>query len=534
MNPIHSQGREEGIPWVWVTGGSLTALILLLIVFGIIILVNGLTAFWPSSIAAINDPAKIEWGTIVRVERKEDGSKKALVFTGNHDLTGEDFRYVDTTLVSKPSTDDAIWFVERLEWGPFIGRIIAVNNQPMNSEMLSTSLEASRKRRDGISDFESREIRPINVQMEKTRLEVRSLQRMQANHSSPSDISQQLEESRRRLSELTKLYDEAAKALLRLRSEDAKHTITLETRSSQQITLPLSSVVRAFVPNRESWLGKLGIYGDRLWEFVTAYPREANTAGGIFPVIFGTVVLTLLMTAAVLPFGVLAAVFIREIAAQGTFVSIVRIAVGNLAGVPSIVYGVFGLGFFCYTIGASVDQLFFSDKLPTPTFGTGGILWASLTLALLTVPVVIVSTEEALAAVPRTLREASYGCGATRLQTLMRVVIPKAIPGIMTGMILAMARGMGEVAPLIMTGVVKLAPALPIDSVFPYIHLDRSFMHLGFHIYDLGFQSRSAEATRPLVFASTLLLITLVLALNLTAIRVRSRLRKRFEGRGAF
>jgi phosphate transport system permease protein len=244
--------------------------------------------------------------------------------------------------------------------------------------------------------------------------------------------------------------------------------------------------------------------------------------------------MTLIMTIVVLPAGVMAAIYMREIARQGFLVSVVRVAVGNLAGVPSIVYGIFGLGFFCYGWGAQIDELFFRDKLPSPTFGTGGVLWASLTLALLTLPVVIVSTEEALQAVPRSLREGSYGCGATRLQTLMRVVIPRAMPGVMTGVILAMARGMGEVAPLLVTGVVKLAPQLPVDGDFPFFHLERSFMHLGFHIYDVGFQSRSAEVSRPMVFASTGLLVGLVFVLNLVAIRVRSRLRRRFEGRGAF
>jgi len=235
-----------------------------------------------------------------------------------------------------------------------------------------------------------------------------------------------------------------------------------------------------------------------------------------------------LMSIAVVPFGVLAALYLREYAKSGPLVSSVRIAINNLAGVPSIVFGVFGLGFFSYIIGARIDDLFFSAKLPSPTFGTGGILWASLTLALLTLPVVIVATEEALAAVPSSMREGSYACGASKWQTIRRIVLPRAMPGVMTGMILAMARGAGEVAPLMLVGAVKLAPELPIDTIFPYVHLERSFMHLGFHIYDLGFQSQNSEAAKPMVLTTTLLLIVIIFFLNTLGVYLRSRLRRKF------
>jgi phosphate transport system permease protein len=230
------------------------------------------------------------------------------------------------------------------------------------------------------------------------------------------------------------------------------------------------------------------------------------------------------------PLGVLAALYLREYAKAGFVVSAVRIAINNLAGVPSIVFGVFGLGFFCYLFGGTIDQVFFSAKLPSPTYGTGGILWAALTLALLTLPVVIVATEEALAAVPNSMREGSYACGGSKWQTIRRIVLPRAMPGITTGMILAMARGAGEVAPLMLVGAVKLAPELPLDGTFPYVHPERSFMHLGFHIYDLAFQSQNSEAAKPMVFTTTMLLITIVVALNLAAIAVRACLHRRFKG----
>jgi phosphate transport system permease protein len=240
--------------------------------------------------------------------------------------------------------------------------------------------------------------------------------------------------------------------------------------------------------------------------------------------------MTLLMSIAVVPFGVLAALYLREYAKAGAIVSAVRIAINNLAGVPSIVFGVFGLGFFCYIVGASIDRAFFAESLPNPTFGKGGLIWASLTLALLTLPVVVVATEEALAAVPRSMREGSYACGASKWQTIRRIVLPRAMPGIMTGFILAIARGAGEVAPLMLVGAVKLAPALPIDGSAPYVHPERSFMHLGFHIYDVGFQSQNSEAAKPMVFTTTLLLITIIALLNIAAIRVRTRLRRKFVG----
>jgi len=196
--------------------------------------------------------------------------------------------------------------------------------------------------------------------------------------------------------------------------------------------------------------------------------------------------------------------------------------------VPSIVFGVFGLGFFVYLVGGSIDRLFFPEALPTPTFGTGGILWGALTLALLTVPVVIVATEEGLAAVPREIREGSLALGATKFETTWKIVVPASAPGMLTGIILAMARAAGEVAPLMIVGMVKLAPSLPIDGHYPYLHLERKFMHLGFHIYDIGFQSPNVEATKPLVFATALLLVGIVVLMNLLAIGIRNRLRERY------
>jgi phosphate transport system permease protein len=314
-----------------------------------------------------------------------------------------------------------------------------------------------------------------------------------------------------------------------LNAENARYVLLLETADGQEKRLTLDEIVRAYPANRLGTGGRLGVYASRWGEFLGDEPRESNMEGGVLPAIFGTVVMTLIMSLIVVPFGVMAALYLREYAKPGPLVSIVRIAINNLAGVPSIVFGVFGLGFFCYTIGAGIDELLFAERLPSPTYGTGGLLWASLTLALLTLPVVIVATEEALSAVPRSMREGSYACGASKWQTIRRIVLPRAMPGIMTGMILAIARGAGEVAPLMLVGAVKLAPQMPVDGEFPFLHAERSFMHLGFHIYDLGFQSSNSEAAKPMVFTTTLLLIGIVVLLNVVAIWVRSRLRRKFS-----
>ena len=300
--------------------------------------------------------------------------------------------------------------------------------------------------------------------------------------------------------------------------------------SGRETSVALADVVRVYHPNAMSFPAKCGHYLAKIGELLWDNPRESNTEGGLFPAIFGTVMLIVLMAAACFPLGVLAGIYLGEYAKDGLLVRMVRIAVNNLAGIPSIVYGIFGLGFFVYGVGGLLDRCFFPERAAagTPTFGTGGILWASLTLGLLTVPVVIVSTEEAPRAIPRGIREGSLALGATKFQTLLRVLVPMASPGMTTGFILAMARAAGEVAPLMITGVVKLAPQLPLDGSFPFFHLDRKFMHLGFDIYDMGFQSPNVEASKPMVYVTTLLLLVIVLAMSSVAIWLRNRMRTRY------
>ena len=442
--------RREGALQVWMTAAAVAASLLMVAGLLLLVLVNGLGYFWPRDVARLElvdgqviigeivgrEPIPDMGATLTGATASASGPRYRIQLkTGNRDVYGLDYRWVDEDAIAALGYPEDITVFERRAWGNLYGVVLEENA-------------------DG--------------------------------------YEVQLADGRTRW----------------LRAQD---------------------VVDSWRPNAMTTGQKLVAYAVNVWEFLTGEPRESNTEGGIFPALFGTVLMVFLMTLAAVPLGVLAALYLREYAGQGPLVSLVRVAVNNLAGVPSIVYGVFGLGFFVYGVGGTLDRLLFSDQLPTPTFGTGGILWASLTMALLTVPVVIVATEEGLAAVPGSLREASLALGATRWETVRHVILPRVLPAVITGAILAIARAAGEVAPLMLTGVVKVAPALAIDGTAPFVHLYRKFMHLGFHIYDAGFQSPNVEAARPMVFATTLVLLALITGLNLVAVVLRHRLRERYQ-----
>jgi phosphate transport system permease protein len=252
------------------------------------------------------------------------------------------------------------------------------------------------------------------------------------------------------------------------------------------------------------------------WEFFVKAPEMGMTAGGIFPAIFGTVALVLLMTIAVVPLGVLTAVYLHEYAKPDSKMArLIRVAVANLAGVPSIVFGLFGLGFFIHFIGGGIDKLLLGGEV---AWGQPAIIWASLTLAVLTLPVVIVSTEEALRAVPDDYREASLALGGTKWQTIRKIVLPHSVPGILTGSILAVSRGAGEVAPIMFTGAAYFLPYLPTK-------LNDQFMELGYHIFVMSTQSPDVEGTKPILYGTVLVLLMLTFVLNLLAILIRSKIR---------
>lgn len=544
-----------GEPFLWALGGALALGIMLIAGFLAMIFWNGASTFWPKPVhvVTLTDGKKVAGepfrsenfhpsGEIVeklpeatRHKIASDGgiADRTLYRIGNYDIYNEDFRWVSSFNVSQIERPADFYYIERQEWGPFVGKVAAVSLDGQkrsaaelpHGELLRHQRQA-RERFEAIRKIEKSDIGVVNHGINQQRLRLRKAQlTLPADSAELRDIERDVGA---RVAEYEAQYKELAERAGSIRAVDGKNLITLEEVGGATKEIPLSLIVRLYPANDLSFLDKVGIYLSRWGEFLSSEPREANTEGGVLPAIFGTVMMTLLMVVIVAPFGVITALYLREYARQGRLVAAVRIAVNNLAGVPSIVYGVFGLGFFAYTVGTTVDQLFFIERLPNPTFGTGGILWAALTLALLTVPVVIVASEEALAAVPRSMREGSLACGASKWQTIRYVVLPKALPGIMTGMILAMARGAGEVAPLMLVGVVKLAPELPVDSFAPYVHLERSFMHLGFHIFDVGFQSRNSEAGKPMVFVTTLLLLGLIVLMNSFAIYVRNRLKRRY------
>jgi phosphate transport system permease protein len=549
--------RARGEPFTWALGGALALGCIMIAGFLLLVLWNGAVTFLPKPIVAVTltdgaitagEPTRSELyrptaetvaklaPELQQVIRDNDGfASRTLFRVGNYDLYNEDFRWVSDFEIVKSETPVDLLFAERVEWGPLVARLTsimidgqAIGVSGVRDARFTAAHAAARANRARLAAIEKHEIGEINHELESLRLAARKVELDEGRDSPAFAAAQRTLDERSRIlqDEYKRLADEVAT----LRAANDRQTVTFVEIGGREKAMPLDAIVRVYPANDIGFLDKVGIYLSRWWEFISEEPREANTEGGILPAIFGTAAMTLLMVIAVAPFGVITALYLREYAKQGRLVSIVRISVNNLAGVPSIVYGVFGLGFFAYVLGGSIDQLFYAERLPNPTFGTGGLLWASFTLALLTVPVVIVATEEALTAVPRSMREGSLACGASKWQTIKYIVLPRALPGIMTGIILAMARGAGEVAPLMLVGVVKLAPELPIDGYFPFVHLERSFMHLGFHIFDVGFQSRNSEAGKPMVFVTTMLLIGLIFVMNLTAILVRNRLKRKFVG----
>jgi phosphate transport system permease protein len=555
----------QGQPMVWLTGGGLVVCLAMIIGLLALVVYQGMGTFWPGHVFQLHTVEGERYlGEVIRVETyrpeasvlaalpegargraqaflDENGgqAKRQLIRTANFDLTQTRQHWVTDFEIVEESQPEWALVVERANNdGRFIGmpRAFLVDGQVVASEpaeILAKCREyrdAVHQRVDEAERLRNKDIGAVSRKLEAARLD---LKQAELDHG---DLSAQYTAAKRRLDEVSTWSDQEMTRLRgeieSLEKENNRFQLRMQAVNREPPDpvkdLPLAVVLRVYPANQLSFWDRMGIYLARWWEFLSDDPRAVNTEGGVFPAIWGTAAMTILMSLAVVPFGVLAALFLREYAKAGPLISAIRISINNLAGVPSIVFGVFGLGFFCYIIGASIDNLFFQAKLPTHTFGTGGLLWASLTLALLTLPVVIVATEEALAAVPSSMREGSYACGASKWQTIRRIVLPRAMPGILTGMILAMARGAGEVAPLMLVGASKWTSKLPVDDVFPYVHPERSFMHLGFQIYDVGFQSPDSEAAQPLVFTTTLLLIMLIVTLNAAAMWLRSRLRRRY------
>ena len=542
---------KSGAPGVWMSAGAVSIAVIMTIGLLLMIGIRGLGYFWPADLVQARyqipgQEARLIVGELVQEEEvsrarlksagfpvTEEGPEfmtRDLIKVGNREVYGSDFSWVIGEWLTDHSYPKDLVALERREWGNFYGYIVSVKESgkviaegeaawPVLQERLARGNHLAEK----LATLEKKDISAINHGLERLRLQTRKLElegRLDATAQADIDAERAALEAR---------YQALEGELVSLHGEVDRDSLVVREVGGEEKEISLGKLVKALQPNNMSVFAKLGTYFSNLWSFLSDDPREANTEGGIFPAIFGTVMMTILMAIIVTPFGVLAAVYLREYAKQNTLTRIIRIAVNNLAGVPAIVYGVFGLGFFVYVLGGSLDRLFFPEALPAPTLGTPGLLWASLTLAILAVPVVIVATEEGLARIPRALREGSLALGATKSETLWKVVLPMASPAMMTGLILAVARAAGEVAPLMLVGVVKLAPALPLDGNYPYLHLDQKIMHLGFHIFDVGFQSPNVEAARPLVYATAMLLVLVIALLNVSAVTLRNHLREKYK-----
>lgn len=534
---------------MWATGGALAVMLLLTTILLVVVLYNGLGVFWPDAVAEVTlaDGSRV-LGEPIRSDRDPDTEVVSVQFkTGNREFAPErqDFRWYKQEAIRELKYPADVYVLERMANGNFFGYLkslttpnLQVSEQGRWASRFAAALDAVRSKHTAEVKPIARELSSLSDQLQEIRYAIlkveyrkKSLVADQTPAAALKPLDAQLAALHTATDRIKQESDELVHVQQKHETAIRENVAIFADPSGKTYTIPLIDVVRFYQPNSMGLLDKIGHYLAKIWELLWTEPRESNTEGGLFPAIFGTVMLVFLMAISCFPLGVLAGIYLGEYAKENMLTRLVRIAVNNLAGIPSIVYGIFGLGFFIYGIGGLIDQWFFPERVAggMPVYGTGGILWASLTLGLLTVPVVIVATEEALRTIPRSVREGSYALGATKLQTLVRVLMPMASPGVMTGFILAMARAAGEVAPLMITGVVKLAPQMPVDGSFPFFHLDRKFMHLGFHIYDIGFQSPNVEASKPMVFVTTLLLLLIVLVMSSVAIGLRNRMRRRFQ-----
>ncbi|ANP63800.1 phosphate ABC transporter permease PstA [Vibrio sp. B513a] len=550
---------RSGAPWIWLTGGAVS--ISLLSVLGLLLLIGwkGLTYFWPAPLYQWNVAALtpvqgevLHENTILigqvyersfvpksylpesaaqQLEDDEDFATRLSIKIANRELYPADFISVLQMQLDEPTTPEEWAVIERSSGGYFFGKLVAfqdgdnIYTSDIQS-VLNKKLDDAETLRHEIDSLVVDQLKELGWKLEQLRLEKRK-------HELNDTLTESfLKENQTKKEQIEKALATLDLQLDGLRLQLSDYALIVEDMTGSQVSIPLEDILDYWYPNQMSLPDKVMHWGKQVWKFLSEDPRESNSEGGVFPAIFGTVFLVLIMSIIVMPLGVIAAIYLHEYAKNNALTRVIRIAVINLAGVPSIVYGVFGLGFFVYTIGASIDNVFYAEKLPAPTFGTPGLLWSALTLAVLTLPVVIVTTEEGLTRIPSSVRHGSLALGATQFETLWRVVLPMATPAIITGLILAIARAAGEVAPLMLVGVVKLASSLPVDGQFPYVHLDRKFMHLGFHIYDVGFQTSNIEAARPLVYATSFLLVTVIVGLNLTAISIRNNLREKYRTLG--
>ncbi|WP_409158977.1 phosphate ABC transporter permease PstA [Pectobacterium sp. B2J-2] len=539
---------RSGKPWVWLTASSISISLLAMLAIIVLLAGQGMRYLWPQPVWLLTlqpeqgvqralmgeiyaeqtlSPQQLEQADLTSASG--DAETRYLIKIGQREIHGQSFRSLlsrDIVRFDKPAD---ILVVKRTNNGTAYGYLAGMQEgeQPLVATDLPATLQHRVEQLQGLlakaQAIRMGEMAKINQQFEALRLEEKKRQQTRTLDN------QALARLQAERIELQRRFGELSRELTSLNQDIYRDTVQLRDANGSIHVIPLREIEQVWYPNAMNLWQKISYWGDQTKYMLTHYSPDSNSAGHLFPAIFGTVLMVVLMSIVVMPLGVIAAVYLHEYAGKNSLTRWVRVAVVNLAGVPSIVYGVFGLGFFVYLIGGTLDQLFYSEALPNPTFGTPGLLWASLTLALLTLPVVIVATEEGLSRIPMSVRYGSLALGATKAETLWHVVLPMAVPAMMTGLILAVARAAGETAPLMLVGVVKSVPVLPVDDIFPYLHLERKFMHLGFQIYDLAFQSPDVEAARPLVYITALLLVLIVVGLNLAAIGIRHVLREKYR-----
>ncbi|GGD66006.1 phosphate ABC transporter permease PstA [Lacimicrobium alkaliphilum] len=513
------KAQKEGLPVI--TSAALVGIILLLL-GGIITLMlfKGAQHFWPPSLYKVtyieedasDQPVKTIYATLLADDFVTTGSETRWLFNEARldQFTDQQYLIPKGQLIELSTPESLIDI--RLTSG---NRLFASLQSVVFDQHAIAADEIEARWRE-VTEHQERILDLTVNELAAVHSELAELDRRQVEADAPARVK------------LLQRYQEINQQISVLQKDIDRYRVRVRLADGSARSLALADIEEYRLLNQLSGPQKAGAALEAIWRFVSEKPKRANNVGGVFPALFGTVVMVLMMTVIVTPLGVLAAIYLNEYAPANMLTSLIRIGVNNLAGVPSIVYGVFGLGFFVYQVGGNIDKLFFSEQLPAPTFGAPGIFWAALTMAMLTLPVVIVATEEGLRRVPNTLRQASFALGATKFETIWRTVIPMASPGIMTGVILAIARGAGEVAPLLLVGAVKFAPSLPVDGEFPYLHLERQFMHLGVLIYDGAFHSNNIGHGSSMMFASCLLLLLVVLSLNTIAVMVRARLRRQY------
>ena len=513
---IFSGLLTKGDPLVWLCSACVGLLFLLFATLIFICARHGLAAFWASDIHQFT----LKDGSMVSgsIQARDQTFGRLLINTGLRD-EGH-LVWIDENHIQSRSKDDQTVLVELANGDEFIGNIAKIDITEHHytegdlKKVLEEQLLAVKQGRA--------EIASINDNIQKKTKEIFRFQRSVEKYqiSDPARAGNFREKQESSQLQLDAFQDQLQQTFTRIKGR----SLTLLNSEGPRNVL-IMDIRRAYQPNQISVFGKLGLFSSKVFEFFTGSPRGRN--GGLFPAIVGTTLMVFIMSLFCVPLGVATAIYLNEYLRKGLLYNTLHLIVNNLAGAPSIVYGIFGLGFFVHGVGMGLDSLWSSQQ--AHQFGNAGLLWASLIMALVTVPAVIVASEEGLNAVPADLRKGSIALGATRFQTLTRVLLPMASPSILTGLILAITRATGAVTPLIVLGAVQHSSELPIKGSFPFIELDQPFMHLGFHIFHQGFGADYPEAVAPRVYAAMLMLIVLVLGMSLITIFLRNRVRKRFS-----